>query len=64
MDPENRPIFPRIPFRKLQASFQKPGVEEGFVEIVEVEWEVSLLSSSSESVSLWWGESWRGLVNG
>ena len=41
MNPEKRPIFARIPFRKLQANFQTLQTTEGFVDIVDVDFEVS-----------------------
>lgn len=43
MNFEEREIFPRIAFRKLQASFQRPQINEGFVEVVDVDFEVSIL---------------------
>jgi hypothetical protein len=42
MNPEKQGIFARIPFRKLQASFQKPQTNEGFTEVIDVDFEVSL----------------------
>ena len=41
MKPEKRGIYARIPFRKLQASFQKPEISEGFIEVIDVDFEVS-----------------------
>jgi hypothetical protein len=41
MNPEMQAIFPRIHFRKLQASFLKPETSEGLTEVVDVGFEVS-----------------------
>jgi len=41
MNPENRKIFPRIPFRKLEARFTRPQISEGFDEIIDVNFQVS-----------------------
>jgi hypothetical protein len=40
-EPRKAAIFPRIRFRKLQASFLKPETSEGFTEVVDVDFEVS-----------------------
>jgi hypothetical protein len=42
MNLEDRGIFARIAFRKLEASFQRPETNEGFVEIVDVDFKVSI----------------------
>ncbi len=41
MNPEQRGIFPRIPFRKLVKAFEEPQEIEGFGEIVKVDFQVS-----------------------
>jgi hypothetical protein len=50
MNLENRGVSARMPFKKLQASFQKPEIKEGFAEIIDVDFEVSILGSSEVCV--------------
>jgi hypothetical protein len=49
MNPENRSIFARIPFRKLQENFETPQTSEGFMDIIDVEFEVS----NQLTIDLW-----------
>ncbi|KAI2470179.1 polynucleotide kinase 3 phosphatase-domain-containing protein [Annulohypoxylon bovei var. microspora] len=41
-NPEQRPIYPRLPFLGLVSTYERPTTSEGFQQIIDVEFEVSL----------------------
>jgi hypothetical protein len=45
-DPEQKQIYPRIPFLALVARLEDPQLDEGFEDITKIDFEVGLICNS------------------
>lgn len=46
LDPEQKQIYPRIPFLALVSCLEDPRLDEGFEDITKIDFEVGLICSS------------------